>query len=79
MADSPYAGLIWKKPTGWTGGVPTYSAKFREHSFTADKPYASGWVLRGWTNGTFKVYREAGTLKELKAIADTIMKQRYPG
>jgi hypothetical protein len=52
--------------------ITTHVACEGDWTFVADKPYSRTWVLRGWLNNQFSVYREYNTLKDAKAAAALI-------
>lgn len=70
--------MKWTKSTAWPQDVPTYHSgevKIGENTlhFTIDKPYRTGWVLRGWENGKYAFYAEDKTMAALKARVEKIV------
>jgi len=62
--------LTWTSKQEWGTTSKTHRAKLDGFSFCIDRPRKNGgWVLRGWKDGEHFVYREATTLKALKAVA----------
>lgn len=49
-----------------------------EYQFILDKPYVTGWVARGWVNGSNCLYRDSSqyrTLASLKAEIEKVVAQ----
>lgn len=74
-----FAPLTWTRKKEFGSEGMTHRAIIEiaghRHSFAVDSPRKGYWVARGWRDGDMDLYREATTMKDAKAMAQSHAKQ----